>query len=212
MGNADAHEAKTDEQRRSYLRALIRDVEALEKMLKEGILESGVRRLGAEQEAAIIDQSGAPAPIAEQLLARLPGSNFTTELGRFNIEINLEPLALGGFALRDLEHQIHAHLSQLRAVAKENNALVVLTGILPSLTTSDLTLGNLSDRPRYHEMNAALSRLRGRPYELNISGVDDLAFKHDNIMLESCNTSFQVHFQVDPDQFARWYNIACPSR
>jgi len=27
-------------------------------------------------------------------------------------------------------------------------------------------------------------------------------------MLEACNTSFQVHFQVSPDNFARYYNIA----
>ena len=27
-------------------------------------------------------------------------------------------------------------------------------------------------------------------------------------MTESCNTSFQVHFQVDPSEFARTYNIA----
>ena len=208
MGLADAHEADSDEQRRAYLRALLRDVEALETMLADGVLESGVRRIGAEQEAAIIDPSGAPAPISETLLARLPKSNFTTELGRFNIEMNLEPLAFGGSALRDLEHQIHAHLAQVRAVAGEHDALLVLTGILPTLTKGDLVLENLSDRPRYHQMNEALSRSRGRPYELNIAGVDDLVVQHDNIMLEACNTSFQVHFQVDPDQFANWYNLA----
>ena len=31
---------------------------------------------------------------------------------------------------------------------------------------------------------------------------------HDNVMLESANTSFQIHFQVTPDEFARLYNIA----
>ena len=208
MGNTEAHDAGTDEARRAYLRALLRDVEALEIMLSNGELESGVRRIGAEQEVAIIDESGAPAPIAEELLARLPKDSFTTELGRFNIEMNMEPLSFGGFALRDLEHQIHAHLGQARAVAKEHNALLSLVGILPSLTKSHLTIENLSDRPRYHAMNEALTRMRGGPYDLNISGVDDLVFSHDNIMLEACNTSFQVHFQVDPDQFARWYNLA----
>ncbi|MDG2032153.1 MAG: glutamate-cysteine ligase family protein [Phycisphaerales bacterium] len=208
MGLSDAHEAGTDEQRRNYLRALLRDVEALEIMLNEGRLESGVRRIGAEQEAAIIDPSGAPSPIAEKLLARLPESNFTTELGRFNIEMNLDPLPFDGHALRDLEHQIHANLAQVRAVAKEHGSLLVLTGILPTLTKGDLVLENLSDRPRYHQMNTALTRLRGRPIELNIAGIDELVVQHDNIMLEACNTSFQVHFQVDPEQFPNWYNLA----
>ena len=31
---------------------------------------------------------------------------------------------------------------------------------------------------------------------------------HDNIMMESCNTSFQIHFQVNPKEFATLYNLA----
>ena len=27
-------------------------------------------------------------------------------------------------------------------------------------------------------------------------------------MLEACNTSFQIHYQVSTDEFARFYNIA----
>ena len=208
MGNTEAHDVGTDEARRAYLRTLLRDVEALEIMLERGMLESGVRRIGAEQEVAIIDESGAPSPISEELLSRLPTDSFTTELGRFNIEMNMNPLEFGGFALRDLEHQIHAHLGQARAVAREHDAQLALVGILPSLAINDLTLENLSDRPRYHAMNDALTRMRGGPYDLNIAGADDLVVSHDNIMLESCNTSFQVHFQVDPDQFSRWYNLA----
>ena len=35
-----------------------------------------------------------------------------------------------------------------------------------------------------------------------------LNIKHDSAMFESCNTSFQVHLQVRPDEFVRKYNIA----
>ena len=208
MGETDISDPQTEESRRAYLRLLLRDIEALERMHETGLLESGVRRIGAEQEVAIIDESGAPLPISDELLARLPGDAFTTELGRYNLEINLEPLSLGGFALRDLEQQLHGYLGQVRAVARDHEALIVLAGILPSLGKGDLTLDNLTPRPRYAAMNEALTRLRGGPYELNIAGTDDLVISHDNIMLESCNTSFQLHFQVDPESFAHWYNIA----
>src|SRR6185295_3058610 len=39
-------------------------------------------------------------------------------------------------------------------------------------------------------------------------GVDELLFKHESVMAESCCTSFQVHFQVGPEEFAKYYNIA----
>ncbi|MEC7726672.1 MAG: CBS domain-containing protein, partial [Planctomycetota bacterium] len=37
---------------------------------------------------------------------------------------------------------------------------------------------------------------------------DELEMTHDNVMLESCNASFQVHFQVGPQEFAKLYNTA----
>lgn len=197
-----------DSRRRAYLKGLLRDLDALERMLEGGVLESGVRRIGAEQEVAIVDRSGGPFPIADELLRSLPPGPFTNELGRFNLEVNFNPIAVGAHALRDLEQQVHAHLGQLRAVARQHDAMILLVGIMPSLSRDDLVIGNLTDKPRYHELNDALSRLRGGPYELNIDGIDELSITHDNIMLEACNTSFQVHFQVDPEHFARWYNIA----
>ena len=48
----------------------------------------------------------------------------------------------------------------------------------------------------------------GRPYKLRIQGTDELHTEHDSVMLESCNTSFQVHLQVDPHEFAQVYNVA----
>jgi CBS domain-containing protein len=50
--------------------------------------------------------------------------------------------------------------------------------------------------------------MRGKDFEFTINGIDQLSVKHDNVMLEACNTSFQVHFQVSPENFARNYNIA----
>ena len=81
MGETEITGAQNEESRRAYLRLLLRDIEALERMHEDDLLESGVRRIGAEQEVAIIDESGAPLPISDELLARLPGESFTTELG-----------------------------------------------------------------------------------------------------------------------------------
>jgi len=118
MGRQQAHDASTDDQRRAYMRALLRDVDALERMLESGLIESGVRRIGAEQEVALIDRAGHPAPINDLVLKSLPDSHFTTELGRFNIEINLDPIDFLGGALRELERQLNTLLTQVRAAAQ----------------------------------------------------------------------------------------------
>jgi CBS domain-containing protein len=61
---------------------------------------------------------------------------------------------------------------------------------------------------RYFALNEALTRLRGGPYSMQIKGTDELRITHDSVMLEAANASFQVHFQVGPEEFARLYNIA----
>ena len=37
---------------------------------------------------------------------------------------------------------------------------------------------------------------------------DEITISHENVMLEAANTSFQIHFQVAPREFARLYNLA----
>ena len=117
MGQSDLNLHESDEQKRAFTRAMLRDLEALELMLNRGMLESGVRRVGAEQEVALIDQSGSPAPIGETLLEELPADGYTTELGRFNLEVNLDPLAFSGTALREVENQITSSLKTLAGLA-----------------------------------------------------------------------------------------------
>jgi CBS domain-containing protein len=53
-----------------------------------------------------------------------------------------------------------------------------------------------------------MTELRGGAFHVHIQGQDELQLDHDNVMLESCNTSFQVHLQVDPQEFAPLYNLA----
>ena len=50
--------------------------------------------------------------------------------------------------------------------------------------------------------------MRGGHFELHINGTDELITKHQNILFEACNTSFQVHYQVDADEFVSKYNWA----
>jgi CBS domain-containing protein len=198
----------TGERRREFMRALLMDLRAFERMLDEGVFESGISRIGAEQEAFLIDRGGHPAPAALAVLEGVADPHFTTELGLFQLEINADPLPFGGASLSLLEKQLQKLVGRAREVAGKLGLDVVLTGILPTLRKTDLGLEAMTPLPRYAALNDATSRLRGEAYFIDIRGIDELRAQHDSVMVEACNASFQVHLQVDPDGFAHAHNIA----
>ena len=208
MGEQDVRAGSEEQDLRVFLSHLLNDVRAMERMLETGLIESGVRRIGAEQELFLVDETWRPAPLSLEVLEAIDDPHFTTELARFNAEFNLDPLPFGGGCLSRMEADLNQLLEKARTGARARGAEVVLCGILPTLTKSDLELDNMTPNPRYRALNDALTRLRGGDYEFSIKGIDELSFHHDNIMVEACNTSFQVHFQVGPDEFAPMYNIA----
>jgi CBS domain-containing protein len=208
LGQKDADLEVDRAELRVFTQALLRDVRALEKLLASDRVERGVRRIGLEQEMFLVDDQWRPAPLATELLDRLDDPRVTTEIGRFNLECNLRPLVFGGSCLSTIETRLHGVLAAVDAQARDLGARVVLTGILPTLRKSDLTLDNMVPAKRYYLLNEALTRLRGGPYTLQIKGTDEIRITHDSVMLEAANASFQVHFQTGPEEFAGLYNIA----
>src|SRR4030095_47309 len=164
--------------------------------------------MGAEQEMFLVDRHMRPAPIALEVLSRANDPRLTTEIALFNLEANLTPIDLTGRCFQQMHSELTDVVSKARQAAAELGGEVVLSGILPTLRVSDLTLDNLTPLPRYHELNRAMKKLRGEPFSIHIKGLDELHLKHDNMMMESCNTSFQIHFQVDPSRFVATYNAA----
>ena len=208
MGNQDVLRDSDSGQLRRFIAHLLRDINALEHMLDTGLIESGVHRIGVEQELFLVDAAWHPAPRALDILEQIDDPHYTTELGLFNLEINLDPLVFEGDCLSQLEGQLNRSLATVRAAAHQCGAEVVLSGILPTLRKSDLALTNMTPKPRYRELNTILTQLRGGDYEFQLKGADELSLKHDSVMLEAGCTSFQVHYQVEPAEFPQCYNIA----
>ncbi len=98
MGTHDVKELDS-QNLRTFTQKLLADLRALELMLKSGAIETGVRRIGAEQELFLIDRNWGPAPLAVEMLERLGDEHFTTEVARFNLEFNTDPLSFGGDCL-----------------------------------------------------------------------------------------------------------------
>ncbi len=194
---------------RQFTRFILRDLAALERMLAEGRIESGARRVGAEQELFLVTRGARPALLALPVLERLQGRNFTTELAQFNLEANLSPRFLAGDGLARMEGELVGALEEAREAARAEGAELAMVGILPTLVQSDLSLESLTPRQRYRALNDALCRRRQGPsYRLRIEGIDELMVEHESVMLEACNTSFQAHLQVSGPEFAAVYNAA----
>ncbi len=208
MGEQDVRQKQAPGTMRRFTRQVINDVRAMEHMLKEGMFETDVRRIGAEQELFLVDERYQPAPIAEEVLERNQDPRLVSELTRFNLEFNLDPCVFEGKCLSRLQGQIEDVLGDVRDLAAEDRAHVVMAGILPTIHEYDLRIENMAPHARYFALNDAIMELMGGTAQYQIRGVDELFFQHENIMVEGCNTSFQTHFQVTPDEFAHFYNIA----
>ncbi len=208
MGEQDVSAEQNAAEAQLFLRALLSDLTALEMLLDADLIESGVRRIGAEQEMFLVDREMRPAPVAVELLARANDPRLSHEIGLFNLEANLAPRAFGDRCLSEMETELRALVEAARAAASELGADVLLCGILPTIRLSDLTLANLTPNPRYAELDRVLMARRGGRFQLLIKGLDELRVSHDNLMLEAACTSFQVHFQVGARELAPLYNVA----
>lgn len=208
MGEQKLKLAKDPETRKLFLKHLLHDVEAIEQMLDEGMFESGVTRIGAEQEFCIVDSHFKPSKNASSVLQMIDDKHFTPELAKYNLEINLDPLDISPNCFSQMEKQLVDLLAKAEKAAASMGEKVILTGILPSIDFRAVQIEYLTPKERYKALTDILLELRGGHFELNIIGVDELILQHDNILFEACNTSFQCHLQVEPDRFADIYNWA----
>jgi len=211
MGEKKFKKAKGESGRQQFVSNLLQDMQALEYMLHNSIFEKGVTRIGAEQEMCIIrKKSFKAAPIALDIIELLKDMPWLdTELAKFNLEINLDPRIFTGSALKDMEAETKEKLHIIKEALFSFQSDILLTGILPTLHKNDLESHNLTPRERYKLLVESLSaQLLGQAFELRIQGIDELLLRSHTPLLEAANTSFQVHLQVDPENFVSYYNIA----
>jgi CBS domain-containing protein len=177
-------------------------------MLEEGLFETSPMRIGAEQELFLVNSEFLPDPRALELLSKLEDAHFTTEIGKYNLEINLDPVEVGADCLRKVRQYLDTHMANVHAVAAEMGSKIVLTGILPTLKQAHTRPEYLTPVERYSILNKAAKKARGSDFQIHIQGLDELTISHDSVLLEACNTSFQIHLQTTPQAFVSSLNWA----
>lgn len=208
MGNLKVTKLTKPKDKANYIHQLVKDIKALEIMINDGLIEKSPIRIGAEQEFCLIDDTFLPKGNSLEILKDINDDHFTTEIGNFNLEINLDPVELKGDCFSSLNNQLKTLLDKAKHVAKTKDTKILLTGILPTLTLSHMSIENMTPIQRYFVLNEAIVESRKQEFDIKIKGIDELNILHDSVMLEGCNTSFQMHLQVNPDNFVENYNWA----
>ena len=203
---------ESPEQRRAFDRCVLNDLAALERLILDGRLERGVRRVGLEQEINLIGPDLRPAMVGPEVLADANAAGLdhvVAEYARFNLEINLEPLPFDARVMDRVHTQLAGDLAELQRHARAHDAEVYLAGILPTLRRYDIQTDALTPLPRYRMLFEATQDLKGGDdYEYHITGLDELHLRDATAVLGGTFTSLQLHWQTDPDQTAAALNWA----
>jgi len=208
MGEERVTLAKTNEDVQEFVKHVLKDLRAMEKMLDGDWFETEPIRIGAEQEMCLVDEQGKALPKSLEALKILDDKNYTTELALFNMELNMDPLEFTGDCLSQMEYRLQDGVEKARQAVQTIGGDIILTGVLPTIRKSDVDMVNLTPKPRYKALLKAIDKLRGKEYELRIQGMDELLMKFNSPLLEACNTGFQAHLQVSPSDFVNKYNIS----
>jgi hypothetical protein len=208
MGAEVDAEHFTREDRKRHRQKVRRGLDVLARMLTESRFDFERPMAGLEIELNLVDGDFEPALRNAEVLEAIADPEFQTELGRFNIEINVAPRRLADFGFSSFEQSVRASLNAADPKAEQVGASTVMIGILPTLRPEHVTAAATSENPRYSLLDRQILDTRGEDIEIVIDGVERLHVVTDTIMPEAACTSTQVHLQVSPDDFAGYWNAA----
>jgi len=198
----------SQQDRRAYREKVRQCLDVFARMLRESRFENEDPQLGLEIELDLVDDDALPSMRNTQVLDAIADPRWATELGQFNLEINVPPRKLTGDAFSRLEDTVRSSLAHADKRAHDTGARLVMVGILPTLRPSDVTASAMSNNPRYRLLDEQMFAARGEEMQIAIEGPERLLAHVDTIMPEAACTSVQFHLQVTPEAFGSYWNAA----
>jgi gamma-glutamyl:cysteine ligase YbdK (ATP-grasp superfamily) len=198
----------TGEDRRKYRDKVRRSLDAFARMLRERLFEEHPSTVGQEIELNLVDERCMPSMRNADVLDAIASPAWATEVGQFNLEINVPPRMLDGDAFATLEQEVRADLNAADTRARGVGSRLVMIGILPTLTEADVHEETMSANERYRVLNEQIFAARGEDMRIAIDGQEQLLTYCTSITPEAACTSVQLHVQVSPDAFADYWNAA----
>jgi gamma-glutamyl:cysteine ligase YbdK (ATP-grasp superfamily) len=198
----------TPEDRRRYRQKVRRCLDVFARMLRESRFDFDRPLVGLEIELNLVNADGDPTMKNAEVLDAIADPAWCTELGQFNLEINLPPLGLAEGGPAELERHMRASLNDADKAARTAGAELMMVGILPTLRETDVSEESLSTNPRYALLNEQIFAARGEDLRIAIDGVERLSTYADSVAPEAACTSVQFHLQVSPTTFPSYWNAA----
>jgi len=210
MGIDVAGTAYTHAQRQQYRDKVRQNLDVFEQMLAQSSFDFEHPLTGMEMELNLVDESYQPRMTNAEVLERIADPGFQTELGQYNMELNVNPRPMRGDAAIELENDLRRSLNRANALANETGAHIVAIGILPTVMPEHCHTEWLSAKVRYAALNEAMCNARGEDMFIDIEGASGecVAMYADSIAPETACTSVQLHLQVAPHEFAAHWNAA----
>jgi gamma-glutamyl:cysteine ligase YbdK (ATP-grasp superfamily) len=185
-----------------------RNLDVFARMLREARFDTDDPMTGLEVELNLVDDAADPALKNAEVLEAIADPDFQTELGQFNIEVNVPPAKIREGGLTTLEDRLRRSLNDAEAKSARVGAHIVMIGILPTLNERHMSPGSLSANPRYKLLSEQILNARGEDITIAIDGTERLRTTTDSIVPEAACTSTQFHVQTSPDQFAQYWNAS----
>jgi len=198
----------TGEDRRRYRDKVRRSLDAFARMLRERRFDENPSMVGQEIELNLTDERGMPSMSNAEALDAIADPLWATEVGQFNLEINVPPRELTGDAFGGLEAEVRSDLNAADGKARAVGTHLVMIGILPTLDEQHVDQSAMSANERYKVLNDQIFAARGEDMRIAIDGAEQLLTHADSITPEAACTSVQLHVQVSPDGFAKYWNAA----
>ncbi|RNI22794.1 glutamate--cysteine ligase [Flexivirga caeni] len=210
MGKDVAATSYTREQRQRYREKVHQDLDVFERMLTTHSFDFEKQLTGMEIELNLVGDDLQPTMSNTAVLESIADEDYQTELGQYNIELNVSPRPLPGHSALRLEQDLRESLNRAERKANDAGAQIAMIGILPTLMPEHFSTDWMSANARYAALNEAIFSARGEDIFIDIEGGsgDRLAMYADSIAPESACTSVQLHLQVQPHRFADYWNAA----
>jgi hypothetical protein len=147
-----------------FQQRLEQETELVRSLFAKREFDNESRMLGYELELCLADASGNPSKNNIEIIKATGNPLFTSELAKFNMEINGNPFPYTGNIFNRVEADLNALFQQATEAADRFDTSIGMFGVFPSVTHEHLNPdAYMTELHRYNQLNRQLLSMRGQP-------------------------------------------------